>query len=194
MIELVTEVIPMEYLPGTKLKTEDISLGFSCIAPSLAAARGFTLSQVCAITGVGGAAVQNWVKRGWVTRPANKRYGEYQLARIMLINMLRDSMSLEKIALLLHYINGEAQDRGDDIIPDSALYTHLCGVINACIKNRTFGAAECKKAAMASLESYNEVFSGVKNKLCDALTAMTLAYISGALKKEANRAFSSLQL
>ena len=125
----------MKTLPGTVLPTEDIRLGFEVLHPSIRATNGLTLAQVCTITGLEQSTIQNWIKRGWVAHPENKRYGEYQLARIMIINMLRSSMQLDNIAYLLRYVNGEADNRGDDIIPDSVLYTHLCVIADTCEKN-----------------------------------------------------------
>lgn len=72
------------------------------------------------------ATVQNWVKRGWVSAPVNKRYGERQVARILLINLLRPAMRLDQIASLLRYVNGSVDDRTDDILPDDQLYNWLC--------------------------------------------------------------------
>ena len=38
-----------------------------------------------------------------------------------MINLLRPTMQLDKIARLLQYINGRVEDRSDDIIPEPQL-------------------------------------------------------------------------
>ncbi len=58
---------------------------------------GIMLSQIKEISGVDGTTLQNWVKRGWIGSTVNKKYSKNQLARILIINMLRDSMHLEEI-------------------------------------------------------------------------------------------------
>ena len=55
------------------------------------------LSQVMAITGLEAHTIQNWVKRGFVTSPKNKRYTLRQLCRLLNIHALQGSMSLDKI-------------------------------------------------------------------------------------------------
>ena len=121
-----------ENLPGTTLplpegQQDDL---FSVLDPIFAVSPGgLLLSQVTELTGLGAATIQNWVKRGWVSNPVNKRYGELHVARILLINLLRPAMKLENIAALLRYVNGSVDDRADDIIPETQLYSLLCSVL-----------------------------------------------------------------
>ena len=183
----------MRNLPGTVLPTDDITRGFEVIHPSIRATNGLTLAQVCTVTGLEQSTIQNWIKRGWVAHPENKRYGEYQLARIMIINMLRASMQLDSIAWLLRYVNGEADDRGDDIIPDSVLYTHLCRIVAQCEKNDIISREEIGETAAGALSDYAEAFPGAKKKLVAALTVMTLGFLASEIKKEADRCFEQLR-
>ena len=53
---------------------------------------GIMLQQIKEISGVDGSTLQNWVKRGWIGNTVNKKYSRNQLARILIINMLRSSM------------------------------------------------------------------------------------------------------
>lgn len=177
----------MPILPGTNFEVSDISLGFEYLAPSIAATKGLTLAQMCTITGLEQSTTQNWIKRGWVAHPVNKRYGEYQISRIMIFNMLRPSMQLDNIAYLLRYVNGEADDRGDDLIPDSKLYTHLCLVIKQCQDKEYTKSEEIRQVVDTSLSDYEEKYAGAKEKIAEALTIMTLAFISGEIKKEAEK-------
>lgn len=116
-------------LPGTVLPLPEVlpERPFSLLEPVFAVSGGgLLLSQVTELTGLSPATVQNWVKRGWVSAPVNKRYGERQVARILLINLLRPAMRLDQIASLLRYVNGSVDDRTDDILPDDQLYNWLC--------------------------------------------------------------------
>ena len=183
----------MQNLPGTVLPTEDITRGFDVIHPSIRATNGLTLAQVCTITGLEQSTIQNWIKRGWVAHPENKRYGEYQLARIMIINMLRASMQLDNIAWLLRFVNGEADDRGDDIIPDSVLYTHLCVIAEECEKNEVFRTEDIQKVVESALDDYTEAYPGAKAKLVAALTVMTLGYLASEIRKDAESLFEQLR-
>ena len=79
-----------QFVPGTNLKYEGGRGMFSLLRPMIQAADGLTLGQVCSITGLAPATIQNWVKRGFVSRPIQKKYRERQLARILLISSLRD--------------------------------------------------------------------------------------------------------
>ena len=184
----------MRTLPGTELPAEDVTQGFSLLSPSLQATNGLTLAQVCSITGLEQSTIQNWIKRGWVAHPENKRYGEYQLARIMIINMLRASMQLDSIAWLLRYVNGEADDRGDDIIPDSVLYTHLCRIVVVCDRDDIRRPGDVRSVVEREIEDYNEKYPGAKEKLREALTVMTLAFVASEIKKDAETLFAQLHL
>ena len=182
----------MHNLPGTVLQTDDVTQGFAVLFPSLRTTNGLTLAQVCTVTGLEQSTIQNWIKRGWVAHPENKRYGEYQLARIMIINMLRASMQLDHIAYLLRYVNGEADDRGDDIIPDSVLYTHLCVIAHRCETRNLIRPGDVRAAAEEALSDYEEAYPGAGEKLANALTVMTIAYIASEIKKDAEQLFKDL--
>ena len=111
-------------LPGTTLPLPpgQIREPFALLDPVFAVSGGgLLLSQVSEMTGLPGATIQNWVKRGWVSSPVNKRYSDLHVARILLINLLRPAMKLDSIAALLAYVNGSVDDRSDDIIPEPQL-------------------------------------------------------------------------
>ena len=85
-------------------------------------AGGMVLSQVAGITGLEPYTIQNWVKRGFLTKPVGKRYTLRQLCRILNINMFKSVMPLEQVCRLLSYVNGHLDDESDDLIDDSVLY------------------------------------------------------------------------
>ena len=110
-------------IPGTVLKgpREDVESSIRQIE-GMFLAGGMVRSQVAAATGLEAHAVQNWVKRGFLSNPVGKRYSLRQFSRIAIINMLKSVMSMEKICGLLSYINGALDDESDDIIDDAQLY------------------------------------------------------------------------
>ena len=184
----------IEKLPGTALKfNEDTADNcYSIIAPLFAVTKGLTLSQVCELTGLESSTIQNWVKRGWVKRPENKKYGEEQVIRIILINTMRSSMELQQIAELLKFINGKVEDTSDDILEDFELYNVLCRIVY-----------RSQEISVADEDSLNKLISGSlcgihlkdeksKEKLNLALRAMTLAIISGRMKDLAQEAYQTL--
>lgn len=119
-------------LPGTTLTCPPAkeNEAFSVLEPIFAVSGGgLLLSQVTELTGMAPSTIQNWVKRGWVANPINKKYDEIRVARILLINLLRASMPLERIAHLLAYVNGSVNDRADDSMPDTRLYSLTCMAI-----------------------------------------------------------------
>ena len=184
----------MTILPGTNLEIDDGKLifGFANIAPLVSVTRGLTLSQACDLTGIEPTTVQNWIKRGWVAHPIDKRYGEYQISRMIILNMLRSAMQLEKIAVLLRYINGDADNRNDDIIPDASLYTYLCMIIDDVMQKNITDPVQIREAANRITFEYKEKFAGAKEKLVKALTIMTLVYISAAIKEKAEELFAEI--
>lgn len=174
--------------PGTTIAmpeaTEECLKG-SVLAPVFAVTKGLSLSQVRELTGLESTTIQNWVKRGWVQNPRGKRYTEIQVARILIINILRDSLRLERIAQLMGYLNGSVDDRSDDIIPENELYDLLSSMII-----RLDSAGDYSHAAIRRLvEDDTQTFSGPLPDslphLRKALEVMLLAYASSSLKRHA---------
>ena len=93
--------IPGTTLSAPRAEAEHIAQQFQ----SMFLAGGMVLSQVTSITGLDPYMIQNWVKRGFLTKPQLKRYTLRQLCRIININMLRGVLPMERICGLLSYIN-----------------------------------------------------------------------------------------
>lgn len=184
----------MRFLPGTRLEVSDISGGFEYLMPTVRLSGGLTLAQVRTITGLEQSTIQNWIKRGWVAHPENKRYGEYQLARIIIINMLRPGMLLDNIAKLLRFINGDAENREDDIIPDSVLYSHLCAVIAVCEEKQYSRAGDIRRVAEKEIDGYSEAFPGAREKLCSALTVMTMTFLAADILASMEEIYNGLDI
>ena len=110
-------------IPGTVLTAQrEEAANVEQQFKSMFLAGGMVLSQVSGITGLESYMVQNWVKRGFLAKPQQKRYSLRQLCRILNINMLKSALAMEDICGLLTYINGQLDDESDDLIDDSALY------------------------------------------------------------------------
>lgn len=59
------------------------------------------LSQLSSLSGLEPHVIQNWVKRGFVSRPIGKKYSKNQVFRIFIINILKSVIRIEQIARLL---------------------------------------------------------------------------------------------
>ena len=102
-------------LPGTVLSVDaDRPQAAEGVFSSLFLAGGLVLSQVTQVTGLEPYIIQNWVRRGFLAPPKQRKYTRRQLSRILMINALKSTLSIEQICKLLSYINGALDDEGDD--------------------------------------------------------------------------------
>lgn len=148
---------------------------------------GITLSQVCEITGLEPATVQNWIKRGYVNPPVGRKYSKGQVARIILISMLREALVIERVAKLLGYVNGNLLDRSDDIMDDSDIYECLCDILIPAEKEKALVIDSLFEKIDSHLESFKEPYPGAKERLKLALKAMVCAWESARFKRYANQ-------
>ena len=110
-------------IPGTTLTGQrDQADSVESLFQPLFLAGGLTLSQVASITGLEPYTIQNWVKRGFLPPPRNKRYDMEQLCRLVNINILKGTMPLEQIIRLMAYLNGDLADEQDDLVDDTMLF------------------------------------------------------------------------
>lgn len=157
----------MQLIPGTVLpRSEDTVCHIDQMISGLFLAGDLQLAQVSAITGIPGYMIQNWVKRGYLPPPQEKKYTQNQLCRILCINSLRGCLTMEQITKVLEAINGRLDDESDDCIPDSALYflfvqyacacennfdpTHRNSVLDAVVE--AFASAPCIEKLKAVLD------------------------------------------
>ena len=152
---------------------------------------GITLSQVTAITGLEAHTVQNWVKRGFLTNPQNKRYTLRQLCRIININMLKSVLPLERICSLLGYVNGRLNDESDDMIDDSQLY-FLFVKLAARLKE-LYDPAEAEALLDSYLADYTEPLPGAKERVRNALRIMLTAWLAARMMQETEKMLLQLQ-
>ncbi len=177
-------------LPGTTIQYEE-GKDAAEVLDGLFNCGGLVLSQVTQLTGLNGYMVQNWVKRGYMTPTVGKRYSKNQFCRLVLINLLRDSLSLKEITGLLSYINGRLDDESDDMIDDALLYVYFVRTIRRS-ERRT--AESARRAAEEVTLDYAEPREGGRNRLVDILSVMYVAYISSVMLKNAKEMLSELSL
>ena len=109
--------------PGTTVEVSKLQKGSSKVLfGGVFATGGITLSQVSIMTGLEPYLIQNWVKRGFVSSPVKRLYSEEQFARIVIINMLKEALQIERICSLIRVIGGVLEDSTDDLIGDAELY------------------------------------------------------------------------
>jgi len=154
-------------------------------------AGGMVLSQVSAVTGLESYIIQNWVKRGFLTKPRNKRYSLRQLCRIININMLKGVLPLERICNLLGYVNGHLDDESDDMIDDSVLYFMF---VRLAANSRELYRAESREAVLDEvLAEYAEPKPGARERVKQTLRVMLTAWLAARMTQEAERMLHDLQ-
>ena len=178
-------------IPGTVLRIDrDNADGVEEMFSSMFLAGGMVLSQVASITGLEPYTVQNWVKRGLLSPPKNKRYTLQQLCRILHINMLKDVMPLERICSLLRYINGKLDQEDDDIIDDAALY--FLFVRLAARAKQLDDPVVWKRAMDEALCNYQEPVPGARERIEKALRIMLIANVACKMAQTAERMLDEL--
>ena len=171
-------------LPGTATTyVEHGEKGFSKIEMLLEATGGLNLSQVCAVTGLEGSTIQNWVKRGWVSHPNGKKYEEKHIARILIINALKECIKLEHIALLMNYVNGTAVDNNDYIIRESELYNLLCDALGRMGKAQDQSRGGVEAVVEILIRGYKSPKPDSSARIRKALTLMIYACVCTDVKR-----------
>lgn len=178
-------------IPGTvlQIRREDAE-HIEDIFASMFLAGGIVLSQVASVTGLEPYTVQNWVKRGFLPSPENRRYSQDQLCRIIHINMLKSALPLETICSLLEYINGKLDEDADDIIDDSALY--FLFVKLAARAKQLDDPAAWENALETLLADYSEPVPGARGRIEKALRIMLTAWIAVRMRQAAEKLIEEL--
>lgn len=148
---------------------------------------GLMLSQVAGISGLAPYDIQNWVRRGFLSPPVQKRYSQRQLSRILIISMLRRMMQIDRICALLSYINGDLSDEGDDSIDDTRLYMYL---VKLCAEYELGRKAE----PLSLLHDYAEPYPGARAKVARVLEVMATVYRSECLMRRAEDMLADLDI
>lgn len=153
-------------------------------------AGGLTLSQVAAVSGLEPYTVQNWVKRGFLPPPRNKRYDMEQLCRILNMNILRGTMPLEQIVRLMSYLNGDLADESDDLVDDTMLYFFF---VRLAARARYIGGDKNWDDALLHVtQDYPEKAPGAREKLTKVLKVMLTVWCANCLKAKAEDLIAKL--
>jgi len=171
-------------LPGTaSAYVERGEKGFSKIEMLLDATGGLSLSQVCAVTGLEGSTIQNWVKRGWVAHPQGKKYEEVHIARILIINALKECIKLEHIALLMGFVNGPPGDQNAGIIKESELYNFLCDALEQMGQTADSSRGGAETVVETVIKEYTGPRPDSRARIRKALTLMIFACVCTDVKR-----------
>lgn len=178
-------------IPGTTLTAsrEDADRTEERFA-ALFLAGGLTLSQVASVTGLEPYTVQNWVKRGFLPSPVNKRYNMEQLCRLINMNILKGTMPLDQIVKLMSYLNGNLADESDDLVDDTMLFFLF---VRLSARARYIGGGKSWDEALAEVTAdYAEPVPGAREKLVKVLKVMLTVWCANSLKAEAERMLTEL--
>lgn len=173
-------------LPGTVLSVDaDRPQAAEEVFSSLFLAGGLALSQVTQVTGLEPYIIQNWVRRGFLAPPKQRKYTRRQLSRILMINALKSTLSIEQICKLLSYINGALDDEGDDTIDDTELYGAFVLVAGSVQKHGLTSESEMNRLIADGLKDYKESIPGAKERIEQALRIMITAWRAAQLQTKA---------
>ncbi len=175
-------------IPGTILSREQMDglTGKAFLNRVFYVSDGVMLAQIRKIAGIDGSTLQNWTKRGWVASSPSKRYDMDQVAHILLINMLRSCVQLDRIAWLLQYVNGDINDESDDIIRETELYDLICMTLDR-LEYETLCTGQVISGAISDvLRGYNETVVGARERLANALEIIVGSYCAALIKRGAD--------
>ena len=183
-----------DLIPGTKLKQSDMDglTGLDFLKKVFFISDGVMLTQIRDISGIDSSTLQNWTKRGWVVNSRLKKYDIDQVAHILIINMLRSCMQLDKIDFLIHYINGEVGNKADDIICDSVLYDYICRILSHMMGSGTCALSSVKKYVEEITSDYVEPVEGARKRLNLALEVIVVTYYAALIKQHASQLLEQL--
>lgn len=180
-------------LPGTVLSVDaDRPQAAEEVFSSLFLAGGQVLSQVTQVTGLEPYIIQNWVRRGFLAPPKQRKYTRRQLSRILMINALKSTLSIEQICKLLSYINGALDDEGDDTIDDTELYGAFVLVAGSVQKHGLTSESEMNRLIADGLKDYKESIPGAKERIEQALRIMITAWRAAQLQTKAQSMMNAL--
>ena len=178
-------------IPGTTLQApREEADSAEALFRSMFLAGGLTLSQVATVTGLEPYTIQNWVKRGFLSAPRNKRYDLEQVCRIININILRGPLPLEQIIKLMAYLNGDLTDEKDDLVDDTLLFFLF---VKLAARARYIGGTKnWDEALLEVTEEYQEPIPGAREKLIKVLKIMLTIWCANQLKLQADMMVAQL--
>lgn len=181
-------------IPGTILKRAEMGgvTGLDFLKKIFFISDGIMMSEIRGISGLDTSTLQNWVKRRWLESAKLKKYDIDQVAHILIINMLRSCMQLDRIAFLIRYINGNVDSRDDDIIRDSILYDYICHIIDRLAEQDCVPEQKVRRYIEEITADYEEKVSGARRRLVNALEIIIVAYHAAQMKQRADALLEDL--
>lgn len=179
--------------PGTTIEVLELKKSSSRqLFDGIFATGGLTLSQVSLMTGLEPYLIQNWVKRGFVGSPKKRVYSRNQFSRIVIINMLREALQIEKICDLIHVISGViVDDESDDLISADELYHTYVDLLAESRIDLSDKTAVLAAADVAASE-YSINDTEAQKRISKILQIMLYAHAASQLRKKADEIFSTL--
>lgn len=180
-------------IPGTTLEGNRADAHrIDGLFQSMFLAGGMVLSQVASITGLEPYTVQNWVKRGFLAAPKQKRYDMDQVCRVLTINTLKSVLPMERICGLLTYINGDLDSSYDDIIRDSELYFLFVKLAGQAREFET--SEEAVRIIDESLADYREPQPGARDRVAKALRVMLIAWLAARMRQHSEELLDEMTM
>ena len=178
-------------VPGTTLTAPRQEIDDFCHQlGSMFLGGGIAMSQVTHITGLDAYLIQNWVKRGYLSKPEQKRYTLNQLCRIITISMLRGPLSMDQICTLLAHVNGVLDREDDDLISDADLYFLF---LHLAAKARDLdNSQQWTQAIDDTLIHYQEPVPGAKERVAQVLRIMLTAWVASRMTQEAGKMMEAI--
>ncbi len=178
--------------PGTTIEVTSLEKGGSKqLFDGIFAAGGITLSQVCIMTGLEPYLIQNWVKRGFVSSPIKRVYNSRQFARIVIINMLREALQIEKICDLVHVLGKGTRDTDDDLIGDDELYHRYVDML-ADTQINIMSSESVRLAAENAVIDFKEKYPNSKKQLSKIMQIMLYAHFASIQRDSAEEIMMTL--
>lgn len=179
--------------PGTTVEVlHPVKGGSRVLFEGIFATGGITLSQVSVMTGLEPYLIQNWVKRGFLTSPQKRVYSKNQFARIVIINMLKEALQIERICGLVDVMGWLSEDTSDDVIGDDELYhMYFDMLVESEINIADEGSV--RLAAERATEGFVSDNKNAVSQLTGILMVMTYAHYASELRAKADEMLSTLQ-
>lgn len=168
-------------IPGTTLQIQRSDAArVDGLFQSMLLTGGLSLGQVASISGLEPYSVQNWVKRGFLSAPKQKRYDMDQVCRVLTINTFKSVLPMERICGLLSYVNGDLDSEADDIIRDSDLYFLF---VKLAGQAREFeDTNHALQIIHDALADYREPYPGTRERVEKALRVMLIAWLAARMR------------
>jgi hypothetical protein len=181
-------------IPGTILKKSDMGnvTGLEFLSKIFFISDGVFVAEIKRISGLDTSTLQNWTKRGWLENTKGRQYDIDHVAHILIINMLRSCMQLDRIDFLVRYINGNADDKSDDIIRSSVLYDYICRTLDKLTGEDALSAENIRPLLDEMLKEYEEPMAGARKRLLRGLEIIVIAYYASLTKHRADMLIEAL--